>query len=109
MEEELISYVYNAVKTSLTERLGHQGYLVIEDTAPDPLFSSRFVTWSNNADLIRFTWDGKERMFLIEVTGDLPLTAQSNWVVLSLTLFNPAYESNDYLQSIIARVIQSLD
>ncbi|MGY3212038.1 hypothetical protein [Mucilaginibacter sp. HD30] len=109
MEEELIGYVYEAVKSGLIERLGHHSYLVIEETANDMIYGSRLVTWSNNADLVRFTWDGKERSFLIEVTADLPLTAKSNWVRLSVTSFDPAYKNKEYLEEIITRVIQSLN
>lgn len=40
MEQELVAYVYDAVKTALTERLGHQNYLAIDEKAYAPQYMS---------------------------------------------------------------------
>jgi len=109
MEDKLITYVFNAVKTGLNERLGPQGYVPIEEISNDPVYGSRFVIWSNNADSLRLTWDGKERLFMIEVCDVLPLTLHSNWIVISSTLLNPIFESKTYVTDIIKRVIDSLN
>jgi predicted aspartyl protease len=109
MEEELIAYVFDAVKTGLTERLRPQGYLPVEELSNDPVYGSRHVIWSNNVDVIRLTWDGKESVFVIEVCDVLPLTIHSKWTAISLTLFNPALESKAYVTDTIKRVIDTLN
>lgn len=108
MEEELIQYVYQAVKIALTERLGRSGYLPVEEEANDLIFGSRFIIWSNNTDVVQFAWDGKQHLFMIEVCDTLPLTIQSNWIMISMTLFNPSFERKTYLTDIIQRILDSL-
>ena len=108
-QNEIIYHIYQAVKQALIERLGQQGYLVVETRENDPLYDSRFVIWSNNMDLIRFTWDGKESVFLVEVSNDLPISPLTSWTSLTIMPFQPDSDTRLYIYNTAQKIVSSLD
>jgi hypothetical protein len=106
---ESIRKAYQLIVTVLTEKFGHEGYQIVEEKEDDLLFGSRYTIWSNDKEMLRLTWNGKENMFLVEVSNDLPISAVTEWEVISMTAFNPASENSDYVYREASKVIKSVD
>jgi hypothetical protein len=100
--------VYQLIETDLTERFGRVGYVMVAKNEKDPVYHSRYTIWSNNIDILRLTWDGKEIFFAVEVSVDLPLTVLTKWDTITMIPFNPAYENDDYLIRTAKKVIDSI-
>ena len=110
-DSQIIHHIYRAVKQALVEKLGRQGYVVVEEKENDHLYNSRVIIWSDNSDLIRFTWDGKENIFLVEVSEDLPIRPLTAWSSLSITPFEP-YRHPDpgqYIFTTAEKIVNSLN
>jgi hypothetical protein len=100
---------FDMIRSALDEKLIGLGYLIAQEKADDILFESSYAIWSNNRDMVRFTWDGLESVFLIDTSTDIPLTPLSRWLNISITTFNPAFENSEYIFEIAKTVIGSLD
>lgn len=105
----MINHIYIAVKQELVERLGQQGYVIIEERENDRVFDSKFIVWSNNKDLIRFTWDGKENVFLIEVSNDLPISPLTMWTGLCVESFDPTSDPCVYVYNTAAKIVKTME
>lgn len=108
-EAEVIAHTYQLISMALTDKLGALGYVISEQEENDRLFGSRYVIWSNNADAVRFTWDGKENVFLVEVTDNLPISSSAEWTSIGITTFNPLYENDTYISKVVEKVITSMN
>lgn len=104
---DAILKAYQLISTTLTDKFGQHGYQIVEAKEPEPIFGSRYTIWSNNKEMLRLTRDGKENLFLVEVSTDLPITALTTWIGISQNLFNPAYENNEHTY-LITQVINSV-
>ncbi len=67
------------------------------------------MIWSNNAEALRLTWDGKEQWFALEVTQDLPLKTLSTWSVIIIVPVETKNKTSAYLEGLMHRIISSLD
>lgn len=105
----IVDNVYKQVKTSLTERLTAQGYQPVHEQHHDPVFNSRYIIWSNNREAMRFTWDGKENWFILEITEMLPLTALSPWDEIIVVPFDAESDWVGYQEHILKKIISSID
>ena len=108
-EVEAVNQTYELIKLALDEHFSEQGYLIALDKEEELIFGGRYVIWSDNRELIRLTWDGKENIFLIETSKGIPLTLSTQWTSISITTFNPNYENNDYCYAIAKKVIDSMN
>ncbi|HEY9196056.1 MAG TPA: hypothetical protein VIM77_07310 [Mucilaginibacter sp.] len=108
-ESEAILQTYGLIKTALTEKFGSEGYLIAGQEENDPVFGSMYTLWSNNADVIRLTWDGKENIFVVEVTNDLPITPLTSWTSISITAFDRQYKNSKDIYDTAQKVIKSID
>jgi len=106
---EIIIQAYQQIKNSLNEKLIKQGYQPIHEQHDDPLFHSRYIIWSNNAEALRLTWDGKEKWFALEITEDLPLKALSTWSTIIIVPFDAQNKTTAYLEGIMHTIVSSLD
>lgn len=106
---EIIIQTYQQIKNTLNEKLSKQGYQPIHEQHDDQLFHSCYMIWSNNAEALRLTWDGKEQWFALEVTEDLPLKALSTWSTIIIVPFDTKNKTATYLESISHTIINSLE
>jgi hypothetical protein len=106
---EAISEVYREIIKTLDSRLNSQGYQIVHEQHDDNAFGSRYVIWSNNQDALRFTWDGKESVFVLEVADDLPLSSATAWDDITLVGYNPEKHDNAYVAAITRDILDSLN
>lgn len=105
----VITQAFELLKAALSYKLGALGYLISEEKNNDPLYGSRYITWSNNTDVLRLTWDGKETVFIVETTNELPVSVLTKWTTISVTSFNPAFDNSEYIYMIVEQVLHSLN
>lgn len=106
---ETIDHVYEQLKAAITTRLIMQGYEPVHEQRDDLVFASRYLIWSNNIDALRLTWDGKEELFLLEVTESLPLSGVTPWTELVNVPFTADDQHAINGKAVIEKVLSSLE
>ncbi|WCT12277.1 hypothetical protein [Mucilaginibacter jinjuensis] len=106
---EIIIQTYQQIKNTVNEKLTRQGYQPIHEQHDDQLFHSRYMIWSNNAEALRLTWDGKEQWFVLEITEDLPLKALSTWSTIIIVPLDAKNKKPVYLEGIVHTIVNSLE
>jgi len=54
-----IDNCYQQVKSAVDNKLGHRGYLIIDEKYHPEAFGSRYTIWYNKIDAVRFGMGGK--------------------------------------------------
>ncbi|MCJ8211720.1 hypothetical protein MUY27_18525 [Mucilaginibacter sp. RS28] len=106
---QIINLVYHHISSSITERLAKQGYLPAQEQHNDIVFDSRYIIWSNDQDALRLTWDGKEEVFLLEVTYTLPISGVTQWEELAEVPFNISGYNQDDEKLILETLLEPLN
>jgi hypothetical protein len=104
-----IGQTYQLIKNALVDKLGKQGYVIVEEREDDRIYGSRFAIWSNNEDMLRFTWDGKEKVFLIETTNEMPISPMTSWTVLNITPYSINALTHESIYTLADSVVHGID
>ncbi len=104
-----ITQAYQQIKDCLNAKLTLQRYLIVHEQHDDKVFASRYVIWSNNADALRLTWDGKESWFILEIAHSLPLSVLTAWEDIIDAPYDPLKHDKVYLDVICKKIVHSLD
>lgn len=105
----LITQAYRKICEAVNKKLVSHGYQVVHEQHDDKVFDSRYIIWSNNEDALRFTWDGKEGWFILEVTDTLPLSVITAWDEIIVSPYHPSRNDEAYVNTICSQIVHSLE
>jgi len=102
-----INNCFQQVKLAIDNKLGPEGYLIIDEKYSPEAFGSRYATWSNNIDAVRLVWDGKDEWFYLYIAYNPPFDRIANWKELT---YIPYLREHDleYASSIPLKIVASL-
>lgn len=77
---------------------------------PEPL-ESRSAIFSDGRRLVRLTWDGRERFFVLEGDAEPHLngTGQPAWLDLTLQLFDPRRADETWVDEVARDVVEAFE
>lgn len=76
------------------------GFSEKDHTANPGAFGSRYITFADDQEFIRLTWDGKERWYVLESVPLSPTIFESGWADILLQFFKPEQESIKVIEEI---------
>jgi hypothetical protein len=99
--------IYQQIVERLTTRFNSEGYQIVHEQNDDMVFGSCYTIWSNDQDILRLTWDGKEGWFTLEESL-LPISGANHWLEIIITPFDPYKHDMAHAKIIMQDIMDSL-
>ncbi len=84
------------------------GFSEVERKNHPEAFGSRFITFGDEKELIRLTWDGKNEWFVLESISLSSMIFESGWADILLQLFKPRSDGIEVVENIARDMRDSL-
>jgi hypothetical protein len=100
--------VFDAIHRSVESLLRGRGFHVSEERAHPRAFGSRHVVYSRGASLVRLTWDGKERWFVLEASLKPDDSGRPAWLDLGVQRWDPTAHLEARRDEVVDSLLGSL-
>ena len=102
------SLVFESICVVIEPMLVADGFIKIEENKDPDYFGSQYITFEDNRERIRITWDGKEQWFVMETIPLNSPTCSSGWADILLQFFRPQEATEKTVKEIVADMSASL-